>query len=177
MSSLVGVSLDVSPVSKSGGASAWPPSTKVRSSLGVISALARPEARLEMSSVVPRPEADPELSSEDMDCEWALVGVRYPAAALLQPAELETLARFFIPEAYAECAAAKTRSRSDALNQRRGERGSGGVDGVSFVLELKDEEGVSGGVRSMGGRRKCSEGSFLGVGEDDGEDAKSSGRR
>lgn len=97
---------------------------------------------------------------------------------MLQPAELGTFARFFIPEAYAEWAAAKTRSRSDALNQRRGERGSGGVDGVSFVLELKDEEGVSGGVRRMGGRRKCSEeGSFLAVGEDDVEDAKSSGRR
>ena len=46
-----------------------------------------------------------------------------------------------------------------------------------MVAPLKDDEGVSGGVRREGGRRARSEmASFL-VGEEEGEDARSRGRR
>lgn len=77
---------------------------------------------------------------------------------------------------YAECAALKTRSRSEELTQRSGEWESGGVAGVSLEVELKDEEGVSGGVRSEGARREAVWPSLL-VGEEDGEEARSRGRR
>lgn len=51
------------------------------------------------------------------------------------------------------------------------------MEGVSLVAPLKDDEGVSGGVRRDGGRRARSEKlSFL-VGEGEGEDARSRGRR
>ena len=43
-------------------------------------------------------------------------------------------------------------------------------------VELKDEEGVSGGVRSEGARREAVWPSLL-VGEEDGEEARSRGRR
>ena len=78
---------------------------------------------------------------------------------------------------YAVCAKEYVRSRSTELAQRNGEWGSGGVEGVSFVVPLKDEDGVSGGVRRDGGRRARSKGPSFLVGEDDGEDARSRGRR
>ena len=73
---------------------------------------------------------------------------------------------------YVVCAKEYVRSRSTELAQRNGEWGSGGVEGVSFVVPLKDEDGVSGGVRRDGGRRARSKGPSFLVGEDDGEDAR-----
>ncbi len=73
-----------------------------------------------------------------------------------------------------ECAALNIRSRSEELTQRSGEWESGGVDGVS--LELNDEDGVSGGVRRRGARRDAVVRSLF-EGEEEGEDARSRGRR
>lgn len=72
---------------------------------------------------------------------------------------------------------------SAAWTQRRGELASGGVDGPSLADELKDEEGVKGGVSSAAGRPGEPEalrfpGGYLdlvGVVADDA--ARSSGRR
>ncbi len=72
----VGFSLDDSSITRSEDMSSWPSRANVRSSLGVISTLARPDAMKETSDTVVGAEATAELSSEDSDWDRALVGVR-----------------------------------------------------------------------------------------------------
>ena len=91
----VGVSIDASPISRSGMVSACPSRIKVRSSLGVVSVLVRPDASVDLSGVAASAAPKLVLSSEARDCERALVGVRYPALPV--PAVADTLIKLLSP--------------------------------------------------------------------------------
>lgn len=88
--------------------------------------------------------AYPESVSDDIECERPLDGVKYPPCGS-GACPFKAVGESIMDEG-------PLNVLSVGYTQRKGELASGGVDGPSLVVELNDDEGVSGGVSRTAGR-------------------------